>query len=173
MCLITNDKWYALFVATGNEDRVKERLHFSLGTELRAVVPKRRMRERHNGIWMDKIRTLFPGYVLLNGEITGKNYFVIRDIPGVIRLLQDRDGPQVIDENEIAIISRLTIQNEIIGFSKVYMEGNRVRVIDGPLVGLEGYIASIDKRKGRVKVALNLLGEIRTVELSVTMIQSA
>lgn len=168
-----NDQWYALFVATGNEDRVKEKLHFSLGGELRAVVPKRKMRERHNGIWADKIRTLFPGYVLLNGEITSRNYFIIRDIPGVIKLLQDRDGPLAIDENEIKIIRRLTSENEIIGFSRVYLEGSKVQVIDGPLVGLEGYITSCDKRKGRVKVTLNLLGEMRTVELSVTMIQSA
>jgi transcriptional antiterminator NusG len=38
---------------------------------------------------------------------------------------------------------------------------------------MEGYIKSIDKRKGRVKVVLNLMGEQRTVELSIRMVQTA
>jgi len=170
---ITKDKWYVLFVATGNEDKVKERIHFRLEDEIKALVPKRRMRERKDGKWEDKIRTLFPGYVLLKGEMSNKKYNLIKDIPGVFRLLMDGGGPQEISEHEIEIISRLTANNEIIERSSVYIQGGEVMVIDGPLLGLEGYIQSIDKRKGRVKVIFNLMGEPRAVELSVEMVQSA
>jgi transcription termination/antitermination protein NusG len=169
----TKEKWYALFVATGQEDKVRERIYFRMKDELRALVPKRRMRERKAGKWEDKIRTLFPGYVLLNGHMNNNKYNLIRDIPGVIRLLKGSDGPQEIDDNEIGLISRLTCDNEIIGRSSIYTQGGEIVVIDGPLLGLEGYITSVDKRKGRVKVILNLMGEARTVELSVAMVQSA
>lgn len=84
-----------------------------------------------------------------------------------------KDGPQEINEYEISTISRLTCNNDIIGSSSVYVQGGTIRVIDGPLLGMEGLIQSIDKRKGRVKVVLNLLGESRTVELSVAMVQTA
>ena len=169
----TNEKWYALFVATGEEDNVKERIYFRVQDELRAIVPKRKMRERKEGKWEDKIRTLFPGYVLLNGQMNSDNYRLIRDVPGVIKLLKDSNGPQEITEHEIELISRLTYNNEIIGSSRVYVQGGSVVVIDGPLLGLEGYIQAFDKRKGRVKVLLNLMGEPRAVELSVEMVQSA
>lgn len=167
------EKWYALFVATGEEDKVKERINFKMKDEIRALVPKRKMRERKEGKWEDIIRILFPGYVLLNCEMNGKNYNQIREIPGVIKLLKDNDGPQEINEYEIEIIGMLTANNEVIGSSRVFIQGGDVVVIDGPLLGLEGYIQAIDKRKGRVKVVLNLMGEPRTVELSVAMVQSA
>lgn len=173
MHYITKEKWYVLFVKTGEEDKVKERIYFRMKDELKALVPKRKMRERKEGKWNNKIRPLFPGYVLLNGEINNKRYNLISTIPGVIRFLKDRDGPQEIDEYEIGFISRLTDDNGIIGSSSVFAQGREVVVIDGPLLGLEGYIQALDKRKGRVKVVFNLIGEPRAVELSVSMVQSA
>lgn len=169
----TKEKWYVLFVATGEEDKVKERIYFRLKDEIKALVPKRRMRERKEGKWEEKIRILFPGYVLLNGQMSNKEYNLLRDIPGVIRLLKDSNGPQVVAEQEIGLICRLTSDNEIIEHSNIYVLGKEIVVKDGPLLGLEGYIQSIDKRKGRAKVVLNLMGEPRAVELSVTMLQSA
>lgn len=173
MAHITEDKWYALFVATGEEDKVKQGIYLRIKDEIRAIVPKRKIRERKAGKWEDKIRTLFPGYVLLNGKIDAEKYLLIRNIPGVIKILKDNDGFQEISKQEIDIISRLTYNDEIIGRSSVYLQGGRIMVADGPLLGLEGYIQAIDRRKGRVKVLLNLMGEPRSVELSVRMIQTA
>lgn len=168
-----NEKWYALFVITGEEDKVRDRIHFRLKDDIKALVPKRQLRERKGGKWEYKLRTLFPGYVLLKGQMNKYKYSLIRDVPGVIKLLQDKDGPQEISEQEIRLISRLTYDNEIIGISSVFIQGGIVTVIDGPLLGMEGYIMSMDKRKGRVKVVLNLMGEQRTVELSITMVQTS
>ncbi len=168
---ISQNRWYALFVNTGQEDKVKEKICFKLQDEIRAIVPKRKMRERKGGKWEDKTRVLFPGYILLNGSITITKYNIIRQIPGVIRLLGDSDGPQQIDEQEIKVIKGLISQNELIGFSSIYVNNGRIIVSEGPLLGLEGYIKALDKRKGRVKVMLNLLGETRVVELSVSMVQ--
>ncbi len=166
-------KWYAVFVTTGEEDKVKERIHFRMNDELKALVPKRRMRERKEGKWHERIRPLFPGYVLLNGQIDNRTYDLISDMPEVIRLLKDTDGPQEIHENEIWVLLRLMAENEIIGYSKMYVQGEKVEVIDGPLFGLEGYIKAVNKRKGRVKVFLNLMGEPRIVELCIKMVQPA
>lgn len=167
------EKWYALFVNTGEEDKVKERIFFRIKDDIKALVPKRRMRERKDGKWEDKIRILFPGYVLLQGEMNNNKYNLIKDIPGIVKLLRDKDGPQEIYEQEIDLIRRLTADNDIIGRSTVYVQGENVVVIDGPLLGLEGYIQAIDKRKGRVKVLVNLMGEPRNVELSVAMVKTA
>lgn len=168
------DNWYALFVMTGEEDKVKERLIYRFGeSNLRILVPKRRMRERYKGNWEIKLRTLFPGYVLLNGSVNIEVYNKFRGVPGLIRPLKDSTGLTEIPRNEITVLSRLICDNEIIGSSNVYVEGGRIVVIDGPLLGMEGFIESIDRRKGRVKVRLNFIGEARLVELSVSMVQSA
>lgn len=167
--------WYALFVITGEEERVKERLQFKLreNNNLRIVVPKRKLRERRNGIWESRLRTLFPGYVLLNGGMDVDGYYSLKGTPGLIKVLRDKSGLLEIDESEIRVINSLICNNEIIGTSSVFFHGGRVIVIDGPLLGLDGYIESIDKRKGRAKVRLNFIGEPRLVDLSISIVQPA
>ncbi len=167
-------KWYALFVMTGEEDNVKERILYRLkDKDLNVIVPKRLLRERRQGVWENKLRTLFPGYVLLNGYVGIEDYYSLKGIPGLITILKDRNGPLAMSENELGIISRLIKDDATAGISAVLIEGSRVVVVDGPLLGLDGYIQSIDKRKGRVKVRLSLYGEVKLVELSVSMVQSA
>lgn len=165
--------WYALFVVTGDEDNVKERLLYKLNqSDLKVVVPKRRLRERKGGIWDTKIRTLFPGYILLNGEIQIKEYELLKNVPGVIKLLGDKNMPVEISWYEMDIIKRLICDNEVIECSSIKLENQKIIVVDGPLLGLDGHIETIDKRKGRAKVRLNLMGEPRMVELSIAMVQS-
>lgn len=165
--------WYALFVLTGEEDKVKERLLYRFQDKFRIIVPKRKLRERKDGAWHDIVRVLFPGYVLIHGEINIEEYMGFRDVPGLIKLLCSGYEPLKIADHEIDIISRLVINDDIIGFSEVLMENGVVQVIDGPLLSMEGRIVSIDKRKGRAKVRLQFLGEERTVELGVSLLRPA
>lgn len=165
--------WYALFVVTGEEDKVKERLSYRFRDKLRILVPKRKLRERKGGVWTNNVKNLFPGYVLLYGKISADEYYELKGIPGLLRLLRAGYEPLRIDHHEMEIICRLICNNETIGFSDVLIENGKVVVVDGPLVSMEGLIANIDRRKGRAKVILNFMGEPRTVELGITVLQPA
>ncbi|NSW91333.1 MAG: antiterminator LoaP [Firmicutes bacterium] len=168
-------KWYALFVMTGEEEKVKERLlyRFRERDDLRIIVPMRRIRERKDGRWEVKLKTLFPGYVLYNGIMGIEEYYNMKGVPGLLRVLKNKYEPLEIDEEEIYVISRLMCNGEIIGTSTLYESGEKIVVVDGPLVGLEGLIESVDTRKGRAKVRLNFIGESRLVDLSIKMIHTA
>ncbi len=165
--------WYAVFVTTGQEDNVKERLVYHFGDKYRIVVPKRKLRERKDGVWKDIVRVLFPGYVLVNGYISIGDSHEFNHIPGVLKLLKNGYEPLRIEEYEIDVISRLSINDDTIGFSEVLFENGKVTVADGPLFSMEGNIISIDKRKGRAKVRLYFLGEERTVELGISILKAA
>lgn len=167
------DNWYALFVKTGQEDKVKKRLLYRFGDELKILVPKRKLRERRFGKWHFAVRPLFPGYVLLNGNITSQNIHKFWNVPGLLKLLRTGSEPSKIERHEMEVISRLIINGEVIGISSVFVENKKVRVIDGPLVSMEGYIVSMDHRKGRAKVKLTFLGELRTVDLGISLIRPA
>lgn len=168
-----NNLWYALFVRTGEEDKVKARVEYRMSEYFRAVVPKRRLRERRQGKWEYRTRTLFPGYVLLNGDMHTETYYMLKGIPGLIRLLRTGFEPARIDPDEIELLSRITCNEELIGFSDVLLQDGKVRVVDGPLVALEGRILSVDHRKGRAKVSMTFLGEERIVELGVNVLRPA
>ena len=169
--VVFSDDWYALFVRTGKEDQVKDYILKNSDGKLRAVVPKRKLKERKGGSWSYVIRTLFPGYVLLNGDIEDEKHNYYKDIPGAIKLLRGGYEPLKIEKHEIWTISSLICDDETIGFSSVMIKGGRVVVVDGPLVSMEGLIVDINRRKERAKVRLNFMGEPRIVELGISVLQ--
>ncbi len=167
------DNWYVLFVLTGEEDKVKERLRYRLSDGYGLYVPKRKIRERKGGIWKCETKVLFPGYVLLKGDMDVNTYYNLKNVPNLLKLLRSGKDFISVEDNEISVLSKLIGYDETIGFSSVLLENGRVRVIDGPLFSLEGQIASIDHRKGRAKVRLDFLGEERMVDLGVTILEPA
>jgi transcriptional antiterminator NusG len=168
----TNNNWYALFAITGEEDKVKERLEYRLrDRNLRVIVPKRKIKERSQGKWTYKIRTLFPGYILLNGFLGIEEYYMLNNVPGLLRILKNESKPYIIDKNEIEVINTLIKDNEIIEPSYAMFTSGKIIVINGPLSGLEGLIESINKRKGRVKVRLGLNGNKKLIDLSIELVE--
>lgn len=172
-CKQNSNRWYAIFVITGEEDNVKERLQYKFNDSIRILVPKRKLKERKDGKWEYVIRTLFPGYVLLNGDVGIEDYYDMKGTPGILKFL--RSGSELLEIHpwEMEVIGQLICNDETIGFSDVLVENGKVIVVEGPLLSMEGYIVSLNKRKGRVKVRLDFLGEERTVELGVNMLQPA
>jgi transcriptional antiterminator NusG len=167
-------KWYALFVLTGKEEKVKEKLEYRFrDSQLKFVVPRRKLLERKAGKWEEKVRTVFPGYILVNGTIGAEEYYSLLGTPGLLRVLKNNYEPLEIPEQDIEVIKMLICNGEIIERSGILIESGKVIVTDGPLLGLEGLIYSIDKRKGRAKIKLNFAGEPRLVDLSISLIQPA
>lgn len=68
------DEWHGIFVVTGEEEKAKERVKYRLQDGFTVVVPKRKLRVRKGGVWKVETKVLFPGYVLINGEITTDIY---------------------------------------------------------------------------------------------------
>ena len=161
------NNWYVIFVMTGKEDTISRIINTNFKEECKAFVQKRLMRERRNGTWTNRLRTLFPGYVFLNGRITSIQYSKLKNVPGVIRLFQDDYRPIRINEEDIYLINKLMQNGDIIGTSHLLVNGHKVAVISGPLLGLEGHINKVDKRKKRARVQLNFMGEPRTVDLCI------
>lgn len=166
--------WHAIFVMTGNEQTVQDKIAYSFkNTNILPIVPKRRINERKNGVWNEKIRPLFPGYILIRGYISIHDYYVLKRIPGVLRVLKDDKEFYRIRPDEMRIISRLMIDGELIGISNAFQKGDSIVITEGPLLGMEGLIQSIDYRKGRAKVCLSFLGDRRTVDLGIKFITQA
>ncbi len=164
-------QWYALFVMTGDEDEFKlfmDKLIPDLG--VRVLIPKRRLLERYHGKVHEKIKTLLPGYVLIQADMDVEFYYRIKKIPRLLCILKDKYDPVRIPEDEISVILALTQGGDVIGFSEIYKEGDAIKVSSGPLVGMEGIIESYDHRKKRLKVHLNILGQIKRVDLGANLI---
>lgn len=162
--------WYVLHVRTGEETDALTVLRKSL-PQARGIVPQKTMREKKDGDWKTVIRTIFPGYVFVYLELDTPSYYKIKQIPGLIRVLGNEDGPSPVPEDEMQVVLRLARDGDPLGISEVYFEGSKVKVKSGALQGLEGQIIKVDARRYRAKVNISLMGEPRIVELGINVIE--
>jgi transcriptional antiterminator NusG len=163
--------WYVLFVCTNQEEKVKTFLEKEVGNQYQFIVPTRELRERKDGKWHSVKRRLFPGYVLIKGIMSIETYYKFKRIPGIIKLLSGEEEFLTVDEKELKVL-KILIDNDDnnIGISTVYKENDGIRIIAGPLTGMEGQIIKVDFRKGRAKVSLSFMNEERIVELGIGVV---
>ena len=167
--------WYALFVKSGSEERIKRDLMTKFGEELDFYVPRELLKERKNGKWHKAIRPLFPGYILVNGHVTDETYYRFKEVLDIYFILKDESRPIEITEDEIApILHLMNLQTDgVIGASDIIVEGDLIFVKSGPLKTFEGMIESVNHRKGRAKVRFFVAGQEKIVELAVNVLSKS
>ncbi|MFD3155943.1 antiterminator LoaP [Haloimpatiens sp. FM7330] len=172
MYLSKDECWYVLFVNTNQEEKVKKILEREVGDEYKFIVPTRELKERKDGKWHKVRRKLFPGYVLIKGVMNVEAYYKFKKVPGIIKLLRNEDEVLTVDEKELKVL-KILIDNESnnIGISTLYKENDKIKITEGPLVGLEAQIVKVNSRKGRAKVSLSFMNEERIVELGVDVVK--
>lgn len=162
--------WYVLHVLTGTELNVKKQLARRT-PHIHTLVPRRKLKERHQGVMKEVTHFLFPGYVFVQTDLDHESYYKIIAPDGVIEIL-GRPKPVPVPHEEMAHVLRWCEESELIGLSRV-QPGKKAIVIDGPLKSMEGYIVRLDRRKGRARVRMTLFGEPKEIDFGIEMLDQA
>lgn len=163
--------WYVLHVRTGEETAVRDLIRKNLPS-VDAIAPQRLMRERKNGIWKEWIRTVFVGYVFVQSIMNPEMYYKLTGLTGVINILKDASSsPTPVPLEEMDFVLRFAKEDDLAGISDLVVDGDRVKVISGPLQGYEGQIVKVDKRRFRAKVCFNLMGQEKFIELGINVVE--
>jgi len=162
--------WYVLHVLTGEELRVQKRLART-APDIRTLVPRRKLKERCQGVFREATRLLFPGYVFAYTALNVESYYKLTAPAGVIGILGKPD-PCPVPEREMAHVLKWCEEGELVGLSRV-RDGERVIVIDGPLKNMEGHIVRVDRRKCRARVRITLFGEPKEIDFGIEFLQQA
>jgi transcription antitermination factor NusG len=161
--LLTTDKWYAVWTKSNCERLVAEQLS---AKGFAAFLPEMPTRSRRNGKSHFVQTPMFPGYLFLRHAMEKTSYVEILKARGIVRILEggwNRLTP--IAEEEVGAIQQLVASGVPI-FPHVYFhEGDRVKVVEGPLAGVEGIFLRDKSHKGRLVVAVNLLQTAVAVEV--------
>ena len=176
---VTMEKeWYVVNAYSGHESKVKEKLEMrasSMGMEdyiYRVVVPEQTEVEIKDGVKKEKVKKMFPGYILVEMVMTDDAWFVVRNTPGVTGFIGSSGKgakPFPLTPAEVDRIlgsmhmSRLDIGNEI-------QVDEMVKVIDGPFNNMFGRVTSINLETQQLEVALDLFGQETNVELEFSQI---
>jgi len=154
-------KWFAVVVRGRWELRTGAALA-SKGYEF--YVP---IKEARSGLISRKQSILFPGYVFCKFVVT--NRLTILTTPGVLSIVSLSGIPVSIDETELENIRRLIASGLATSAQSYLPVGHRVRVVCGPLSGVEGVIVQADNNI-RLSVCIELLSRSLSVELDRTVV---
>ena len=157
--------WYVIQVKTGEESGIARRLK---NQAIRAEVPIENRPIRSGGAWTKKEYILFPGYVFLDMDFTARNYYRVKEVPGVIRFLGDSKAPSTLSYLEAEWIRILSGNGEPLEPTLVREDGSGgITVISGVLKQLENRVLKWDKRSRKATFEITICGEARQVQLGI------
>ena len=170
----TEKKWYVVTTYSGYENKVKEYLERrveSMGLQElieRVIVPEV---EEKTVDGKTKLKKIFPGYVLIQMEITDEAWYIVRNTPNVTGFVGSSGGgakPIPLMDEEIDDILYQMGLNQI---SVDFEVGDLVKILSGPFSDNEGIVQSIDIQKETVEVLINLFGRETPTELGISQIK--
>ncbi len=166
-------RWYVVHAYSGFEGHVKRSLHERIERagmqELfgEILVPTEEVVEMRAGTQRRSERKFFPGYVLVQMEMTDDTWHLVKDVPKVMGFIGgtgDRPAP-ISDKEADAILQRMQEGVDKPKPKVLFEPGEVVRVTDGPFNDFNGVVEEVDYEKSRLKVSVLIFGRSTPVDL--------
>ena len=165
-------QWYVIHTQTGQESKVKTSLEnkvqqgMGAGTIGQVLVPTERVAEVRGGKKRISERKFFPGYLLVQMEMSDESWHLVRTTPGVTGFIGAGRRPVALSEDEVNEILRQTEERKDKPAPRVtFAKGEGVRVIEGPFTNFSGVIEEVNAQRGKLKVMVSIFGRQTPVEL--------
>jgi len=174
-------RWYVVHAYSGFEKQVKRSLEDRIArAEMQdlfgdVLVPTEEVVEMKGGQKRRSDRKFFPGYVLVEMEMTDETWHLVKDVPKVMGFIGGTaDRPAPISQKEADVILNRVQEGVDKPRPKVLFEpGEMVRVVDGPFNDFNGVVEGVDYDKSRLKVAVLIFGRSTPVELEFHQVEKA
>ena len=188
----SSKKWYVLRAAGGKEKKAKEYLEKEIERRglqdlvSQVLVPTEKVYRIRDGKRVCTERLFYPGYVLIEAELTGELQHIIRnEIPHMSGFLTEKqdvkrgDGKTQIDKLPTPI--RQDVVDRILGKKDEmadteavtvvdYQVGDAVKITDGPFEGFDGTVEEIVEDRSKLKVMVMIFGRKTLLELNFTQV---
>ena len=172
--------WYAIYAYPGYEHRVKA----ALARKIRdkkiqdafgdILVATEKVMDLVRGGKRIVERRMFPGYLLVQVDLTDEVWHLIRSIPKVIGLVGRDKFPTALSDAEVQEILNRADAAAIKPRPKtVFDVGDKVKIVDGPFREFTGTVEEFNPERARVKVALSVFGRPTPVVLDPIQVEAA
>lgn len=169
---MTIKQWYVVHTLTGHEEKVKASLQRAIesnafeGMVSQVMVPMEKVSEVKGGKKKITERRVFPGYVMIEMDLSDETWYRIKSTPGVSGFVGTGVRPMPLREDEVAQILQSTQEKMEKPIPKVSFEkGESVRINEGPFTNFNGVVEEIHPEKGKLKVMVTIFGRSTPVEL--------
>jgi transcriptional antiterminator NusG len=170
--LIVALKWYVVHTYSGYENKVKAALEERMATTSdpgkfgKILIPTEQVVELVKGKRKTSPRKFYPGYILVQMELTEETWHVVQETPKVTGFLGGRDTPAPLSDEEAEQIINQVEAGKLKPQPRfLYEPGDDVRVIDGPFTNFTGTVEDVKPEKGKIRVLVSIFGRATPVEL--------
>jgi transcriptional antiterminator NusG len=169
-------RWYAVQTTSGHENKVRTLIQRKIDADphpadvrhiRQALVPAEQVVEIKNGKKVTVERKVFPGYVLVEMEVSEDTQHTINAIQGVIKFVGKERDPQPLRDDEVKRLLGIALEEEVAAPKEEipFLVGQAVAIVDGPFTDFNGTIEEVMVDKGKVRVSVSLFGRPTSVEL--------
>ena len=169
-------RWYVVHAYSGHEKKVGEALKQRAQTLhltnkiLTVLIPSQEKIQIKRGQRKTVREKIFPGYMLVQMELTDDAWLAVRTTQGVTGFVGMSSKPTPLPRHEVEAIQKYMNQSEP-QFKVDFVEGEAVKITDGPFADFLGTVESIDEEKGQVKVLISIFGRETPVEMDFLQLQ--
>jgi transcriptional antiterminator NusG len=173
--------WYVVQSQSNFENKVKLSLQERISREGlddlfgQILIPTEEVVEMKMGQQRKSERKFFPGYVLVQMELTNETWHLVKDTPKVLGFIGGTsDRPAPISEKEAnAILNRIEDSINKPRHKVLFEAGEVVRIVDGPFKDFNGEIEDVLYEKSKLKVAVMIFGRATPVELNFDQVEKS
>lgn len=165
--------WYVIWTNTGNEEKCKFYIDNYIGSEafIRCIIPTKRISKYIKGRWVKVEQKLFLSYLFIESDNINEFEMQLKNSATFNKILKNDDIFLSLDKKEENALCRLIGDDGIIGESIGFIDGDKVIVTDGPMVGMEGNIKQIDRHKRLATLEIEMFDRVTEVKLALEIIK--
>jgi transcriptional antiterminator NusG len=171
-------QWFILHTYSGFEEKVKESLltrgqAFGFGDSIgQILIPKEDVVELRNGKKVTTKRLVYPGYVLVEMDMSDDLWHRVKDTPRVTGFLGGGNVPTPLTSDEVnSILNRQASSAERPRPKMTFEKNENVRIIDGPFNNFTGKIDEVNSERNTLRVLVTIFGRATPVELDFLQVE--
>ncbi len=169
--------WYAVHTIAGHENKVRDVLTRRAQVEglwdydiYEILIPTEQELQTRAGKRHLVDKKVFPGYILVQMQLTDDAYKLVKSTSGVTGFVQSGNKPVPLEEYEVRrIMTNLEANKEAPKVS--WTKADAIRVVEGPFSDFTGKIEEVNAEKEKLKVLINIFGRDTPVELDFSQVE--
>jgi transcriptional antiterminator NusG len=165
-------KWFVVHTQTGAENRAKVNLETRAqlanlsGLIQQVLIPTEKVSEVKGGKKKISERKFFPGYLLIEMDMTDESWYLVKNTPGISGFVGSGKKPIPLGDEDVKDILKQQDDKASKPKPKVEFEvGESVRVKEGAFANFNGSVDEVHPNKGKLKVMVSIFGRSTPVEL--------
>ena len=169
--------WYVVHTYSGHENKVavtlKQRVEATGFTDriFKIFIPHREKIVINEGKKRSIDERLFPGYIMAQMIMSDDAWHLVRSTKGVTGFVGTGTTPTPLPESEVkALMKFMTMDTP--KFEAKFIEGDSVKVSEGPFKDFLGKVSEVNEEQGKVKILVSVFGRETPVELDFTQVSS-